>query len=290
MERFLPEENYLSIGELAEIYSISPRTLRLYHDMGIFAPYYVDTQSGYRYYSQKQLPRLEVIIQMKALGLSLKRIADILNSGDISIFEALISEQIDELDQKIEEYTTARNALYRQLRSCSFLRNLPELEKPFIEFIPKRHALTFDIKKYDLQGIYKNGSPWGDALLDIKDVLLKNNISLSYLNQVGCIISEEDLKKRNFFCNGAFILIDEKENRISPNLIPAGTYACMYQKYIAMDGRKESEGLEQLLNYIAENDYRLAGPYRGEVIAKTSLFDANDQTILVRSQIPVKTK
>jgi len=63
------EEDYLSIGELAEIYNISPRTLRLYHDMGLLAPCHIDVLSGYRYYSQKQLPRLEVVIQMKALSL-----------------------------------------------------------------------------------------------------------------------------------------------------------------------------------------------------------------------------
>lgn len=66
-----------------------------------------------------------MILQMKNVGLSLKRIENILETKDLSVFEALLNEQVDELDEKISRYTTSRKALTRQLNSCRFLRNPP---------------------------------------------------------------------------------------------------------------------------------------------------------------------
>ena len=39
----------ISIGDMAEIFNVSPRTLRLYHDMGQLVPQYVNDNNGYRY-------------------------------------------------------------------------------------------------------------------------------------------------------------------------------------------------------------------------------------------------
>ena len=149
-----------SVGELSEMYGVTSRTLRLYHERGLLVPERIDTRTGYRYYSTSQLPRLEMILQMKNVGLSLKRIENILETKDLSVFEALLNEQIDELDEKISRYTTSRKALTRQLNSCRFLRNPPALDHIFIEFIPKRRAITFDIDEYDFRGDYGEVSPW----------------------------------------------------------------------------------------------------------------------------------
>lgn len=62
-----------SVGELSEMYGVTSRTLRLYHERGLLVPEHIDTRTGYRYYSTSQLPRLEMILQMKNVGLSLKR-------------------------------------------------------------------------------------------------------------------------------------------------------------------------------------------------------------------------
>ena len=131
-----------SVGELSEMYGVTSRTLRLYHERGLLVPEHIDTRTGYRYYSTSQLPRLEMILQMKNVGLSLKRIENILETKGLSVFEALLNEQIDELDEKIARYTTSRKALTRQLNSCRFLRNPPALDHVFIEFIPKPVSYT----------------------------------------------------------------------------------------------------------------------------------------------------
>ncbi len=282
------DSDRIAIGELADLYHISTRTLRLYHDMGLLIPQYVDDHTGYRYYSSVQFPRLEMIMQMKAAGLSLKRIKTMLNTKNLSMFEALINEQIDELDEKIVEYTRKRNSLVKQLDSCKHLRNPPVLDTVFIEFLPKRRAAIFQIEEYDFLKSYPEGSPWKIALEKIKKDFAASNVPLTYFHQVGCLIPQEALLENRFLCSGAFILIDSASSQLSQSVIQSGTYACMYRRYIAMDNQSESVGLQELLKYIRDNSYVIVGPYLGEIIAETSVFDYDNQNILVKLQIPVK--
>ncbi|MGN1014967.1 MAG: MerR family transcriptional regulator, partial [Butyricicoccus sp.] len=187
-EYFEDQNDAISIGEMSEIFNISRRTLRLYHDMGLLVPQYVNDANGYRYYSRNQFQRLEKIIQMKSVGLSLKQIKVMLDTKNLSLFEALLSERIDKLNEKIEADIAARDLLIKQLNSCAQLRNLPVLDTAFIEFIPKRSALVFDIEPYDLRKDYPDDSPWGNVLGIIKTALKDNNLSQSLVNQACCVI------------------------------------------------------------------------------------------------------
>jgi DNA-binding transcriptional MerR regulator/effector-binding domain-containing protein len=283
----------ISIGEMAELFNISGRTLRLYHDMGLLVPQYINDKNGYRYYSRSQFQRLEKIIQMKSVGLSLKQIKSMLNERNLSVFEALLSERIDQLTERIAEDSAARDLLVKQLSSCARLRNPPVLDSAFIEFIPKRPAFAFDIDAYDLRQSYQGGSPWERALTTIKAALIADNLPTSLLSQACCSITQQALMDGKFVCSGAMLLADgplpaSTPHRIVQSVIQAGTYACMYRNYVAMDGRSECIGLEKLLQFIRDNHYQVVGPYLGEVVAKMSIFDYSNNNILVKLQIPVK--
>src|SRR5215472_6376500 len=69
------------IGEFAQIAQVSGRQLRFYDQLGLLQPAHIDPQSGYRYYSIRQLPRLNSILALKELGLSLEQIAPLLKNG-----------------------------------------------------------------------------------------------------------------------------------------------------------------------------------------------------------------
>jgi DNA-binding transcriptional MerR regulator len=68
------------IGEFAQIAQVSSRQLRFYDELGLLKPVRIDQQTGYRYYSVRQLPRLNSILALKELGLSLEQIASLLDS------------------------------------------------------------------------------------------------------------------------------------------------------------------------------------------------------------------
>ena len=55
-----------------------------------------------------------------------------------------------------------------------------------------------------------------------------------------------------------------------------------------MENLSEYAGIKMLIDFIKENQYQIIGPYLGEIIAEASIFDYNDNNILVKMQIPVK--
>ncbi len=66
------------IGEFARIARVTARSLRHYESLGLIAPAHADPQTGYRYYSARQLPRLNRILALKDLGFTLEQIADLI--------------------------------------------------------------------------------------------------------------------------------------------------------------------------------------------------------------------
>jgi DNA-binding transcriptional MerR regulator len=92
------------IGEFAQIAQVSGRQLRFYDQLGLLEPAHVDAQTGYRYYSIRQLPRLNSILALKELGLSLEQIGPLLKNG-ISPTElrAMLTMKQAQLAQSLRE-------------------------------------------------------------------------------------------------------------------------------------------------------------------------------------------
>lgn len=62
------------IGEFSALARVTVVALRHYDDLGLLKPSFVDSFTGYRYYTLDQLPRLQRILALKDLGLSLEQI------------------------------------------------------------------------------------------------------------------------------------------------------------------------------------------------------------------------
>jgi DNA-binding transcriptional MerR regulator len=69
------------IGDFSRLSLVSVKALRYYDELGLLKPARVDESSGYRYYSVSQLTRLNRILALKDMGLSLEQIALLLDKG-----------------------------------------------------------------------------------------------------------------------------------------------------------------------------------------------------------------
>ena len=281
----------ITIGELSELYSVSKRSLRIYHDMGLLVPEYVDHQTGYRYYTPRQFPQLESILQMRALGLSLNNILVILKQRDLDTCEILFGERLDELNKEIAELTTARNSLIRQINSCKLLRHPPTLDQINLEYFPQRKGLMFEIEPYNFLDSIPGQSLWSDALDLVRTSLVSEGVPMSCFQKICCMIEQDDLEHENWKCSRALILDDHIDRGLPwHTTLPAGTYLCVYRKHTAMDGRLEIDGVKEMSEYSEKHNYKIIGPYIGEVIAEASVYACNDRNLLLRQQIQVQYK
>ena len=68
------EDTDVQNWRVLQIAQVSGQLLRYYDKIGLFKPVRIDAESGYRYYSAKQLPELNRILALKELGLALDEI------------------------------------------------------------------------------------------------------------------------------------------------------------------------------------------------------------------------
>lgn len=102
------------IGEFSRIARVSCRQLRFYDEIGLLRPARIDAGSGYRFYSAAQLSRLNRILALRDLGLSLTQIGRVLE-GELSTDElrGMLLMRRAEVAQSIE----AESQRLRQIES-----------------------------------------------------------------------------------------------------------------------------------------------------------------------------
>lgn len=92
------------IGEFAQIAQVSGRQLRFYDQLGLLRPAHTDPQTGYRYYSIRQLPQLNSIIALKGLGLSLEQIGAMLkNEITAAELRGMLTMKRAQIEQSLRE-------------------------------------------------------------------------------------------------------------------------------------------------------------------------------------------
>jgi DNA-binding transcriptional MerR regulator len=121
------------IGDFSRLSMVPVSALRYYDEIGLLKPVRVDEFTGYRYYSMSQLPRLNRLLALKDMGLSLDQIAPMLN-------DALTPEQIHGM-LKLKQAELARQAADAQARLVRVETWLREFEKEKVSLMPQ-HELV----------------------------------------------------------------------------------------------------------------------------------------------------
>jgi DNA-binding transcriptional MerR regulator/effector-binding domain-containing protein len=92
------------IGEFSKIARVSGRLLRYYDEIGLLSPQSIDPETGYRSYSARQLPRLNRILVLKELGLSLEQIARLLDQEtSIDEIRGMLALRKAQIEQSVQE-------------------------------------------------------------------------------------------------------------------------------------------------------------------------------------------
>jgi len=68
------------IGEFSKITNMTVKTLRYYDEENILTPSYRDKDTNYRYYSEEDFKKAELILMLRNLDFSISEIKDLLNS------------------------------------------------------------------------------------------------------------------------------------------------------------------------------------------------------------------
>jgi DNA-binding transcriptional MerR regulator/effector-binding domain-containing protein len=273
-------KKYISIGEMAKLNNISIQALRHYDKIGLLKPSYIDENSNYRYYAIDQIPYVEVIKNLKYIGLSLEEIRNIVIESE-SLEELLVKleEQQSLIDKKIEELKNIKSALSHKIHNIKEGIARRDFGSVYLKKVEERKCvyLSLDHAKNDIT----DDDSVILALRNLGLILEKENII------EGCIGVTSVIQENKVIYEDIFILIEEISsisNHKNIRIIPGGEYLCIL--YRGVDTNSESY-YKKLLKFIEENNYKVHNKYY-EISLISGIATVNSDDYIVEIQILIK--
>lgn len=109
-------KKFFSVGEAAKAVGMTAETLRHYDRIGLVSPCRTDEWTGYRYYTDQELARLEIVRALKSLDLPLEEIGRMLASADLGETVRFLREAERSADEKIAELNEMKERIARARR------------------------------------------------------------------------------------------------------------------------------------------------------------------------------
>ena len=158
----------MSVKEFSAFTGVSVRTLHYYDEINLLKPDFVNSENGYRYYSDKASERMLEILFLKELDFPLKEIADILSSPDYDKKEAL-QKQKKLLTLKKERLEKMIAAIDASGKGTTLMKNMnnSEFEKEkakYAEEVKARWGNTAAYKESEEKSAAMTGAQKQSAL------------------------------------------------------------------------------------------------------------------------------
>ena len=277
------QNNLLSIGKMAEMNHITVATLRLYDEMNLLKPRYINEMTGYRYYDISQNARLDMIAYMKELGMSLAEIQNVLEKEDITLIETILVQKNEQLYEQMRELKARHNAVERAIASIERYRKSPTKGTISLEYIDRRYTYgqpcTDNFYEKDIVAFEKE-------LLSLRKTLSDQGFSQVHSYNVGTSITEENFLQEKFIPQDTFIFVNYKDKVNNPDVkvLDSGMFACIYLD--SFD--EEIDYAKKLLAFCKERNWLISGDYICEVLTEFNVFDSEKRNMFLRLQVPVK--
>ncbi len=126
-------DNLVKIREISVRYNVSARTLRYYEDMGLIESTRSDGYA-YRLYDEAAIKRLEQILILRRLNISIKDIKRIFSAAGSEVVLDVLEKKVDNIDEEVSL--------------------LHELKKIVLEFIEQIKRLDFE-RETDIKLLYE---------------------------------------------------------------------------------------------------------------------------------------
>ena len=241
------------IGEFSKLSQVTVKTLRYYDQIGLLQPAEVDRFTGYRQYSASQLPRLNRILALKDLGLSLDQIGQLLE-------EKLPPDQIRGI-LRLKQVEIQTQVAEEQARLARVEQRLRQIEQE-----ETMSAQEVVIKKVPAQAVASVRAvipTYGDIGQLFGEVF-------AHLGQHGAtpagpaigLYYDDEYRERDVDAEAAMPVSSSLPDgdRVKRRKLPAvDTMAC-----IIHEGSFDTLGetFTQVMTWIEANGYRIAGPNR----------------------------
>lgn len=269
----------IRIGDFSKLSRVTVKTLRYYDEVGLLHPAHVDDITGYRYYENRQLPRLNRILALKDLGFSLEEIgrllADDLTSEQMYGMLKLRQAEIRDHVQNEAERLARVEARLRQIEQ--------EDDVSKYDAVVKR---VEPIKVAALRGVVPTppdqGVLWHELMAHLTQQQAK------FAGPCLSLYYDEEYKEKDWdieVCQPIDGDVQATDRVRVRELAGVEKMACVvhHGPFVTI-----GEAYEALMKWTSENGYRIAGPAREVYLRSAEEGNQNDPNTLTEIQFPVE--
>ncbi|HHW00628.1 MAG TPA: MerR family transcriptional regulator [Clostridiaceae bacterium] len=241
----------LKIGDFSKLSRISIRMLRHYDEIGLLVPESIDEFTGYRYYSEAQLPIANRINALKDMGFSLSVISEILKvyNDPQSLKEYLLLKQAElkELSEKTSRQLRILETTINRIGKDDYVMEYSVVLKE----MPQRYvaSLRKTIPSYDNEGVL-----WEQMMNELA------SLNVQYANPCNSIAIYHDKEYKEhdpdveiqISVQGSYQNTENVVFKTVPAvLVASATFKGSYEQITAVN--------QAVANWIRDNDYEFNG-------------------------------
>ena len=266
-----------SIGDMARLFHLSVSSLRHYESRGLITPEYVDRETGYRYYSQRQFEPLNTIRYLRALDMPLDEIEDFLHDRDVDKIEEKLRRQKETVAEKQQELARIERKIDAQLHRLCDARSAPLGRIELVRvpacriFWTENHTTAREPESLDLS---------------TGRLTAAQTEAIMFLGKVGFSVSEEHLREKQYEqYDGTFLLLDEAD-RFDGALLSLPEALCVRVRFRGHH-LQSPEQYRRLERFMQERRLQIAGFSREIALIDYDVTNDTDKFV-TEICIPVK--
>lgn len=233
-----------SIGKIAYLMGISVQTLRFYEKIGLFAPSYVNPETGYRYYEYTQMHKIDRIRYLQKLGVPLEKIAEIYQENTVEAMTQALQAQLEQKKDELRKIQSQIEDLSWYLDYWTFLDRKRYVGVMYTQYLERRYALV---------------SPMGDVPFSISNEWVYDLRNQPQYQDLECrrqyvsILDDEQMRRGHTFTLQYGLYLKKDPGRRDRHLIelPEGEYLCFLARIY-----DESQWSPEIFEKFLEQDKR----------------------------------
>lgn len=235
-----------SIGDFSKICVVSVKTLRHYDKIGLMRPKLTDPFTGYRYYSEEQLPIMLLIQRLKRYGFSLADIGLLLEETDERALFLKLKEQKLVLTKRLAEVSSAIDELTRHLQDFERTGDVMSYQNKYVVTLEEREAVPI-LSVREKISVADYGGQYEKLFKRVRDEKLEAD------SQTLAVYHDEEFDHE---CSDVEIGLVMKKAGHATRMLEGGLFASAvhFGGYSGL-----SEGYAAIVKWIQENGYRITG-------------------------------
>ena len=243
----------MQIGDFSKLSFVTVKALRYYDEIGLLKPARVDGFTGYRHYSASQLPRLNRIVALKDMGLSLEEIARLLRD-DVpvgSILDLLEAKQA-EIKRRLGEEADRLARVEKWLAETEKEGKMPQYEVVIKKVKPQ--------KAVSIRRILPNYSKISELFNAIGPYMGKTHAPCK--GPPVALYHDPEFKEADVDVEVAFPLWREVKEEGEFKMVELPGYESMASVMYKGPYEGIGEAYNALMRWVEANSYHLTGPTR----------------------------